>query len=409
MRPLEQARADVVGAVPLLPAEATPLDRALGLVLVEPAIVPHDLPPFTNSAMDGFAVRAADVAATPAELEVLEDVPAGSVAQAVVDEGNAIKIMTGAPMPGGADAVVRVEDTESSDGTVRILVGVEVGANVRPAGGDVRAGEVALPAGRRLTPAMIGVLASIGVTEPVVRRRPRVAVMSTGDEVLPPDQELRPGAIRDSNRPILRGLLAELGAELVDLGIIGDDADALRNAVARGAAEADAIITSGGVSMGEYDLVKQVLGELGSVDFWQVAMQPGKPFAFGHVDGVPLFGLPGNPVSVTVAFEQFARPALLTMMGAEAVLRPRITAVADEDLNSDPAKTVFLRAATSRDGDGWRVRLSGGQLSNMLSAVAAGDAFVVMPRGVADVPAGSSVTVEMFRWPEDRRFDEGIA
>jgi molybdopterin molybdotransferase len=409
VRPLEQARADVVGAVPLLPVEATPLDQALGLVLVEPAIVPHALPPFTNSAMDGFAVRAADVASTPAELDILEDVPAGSVAQAMVGEGQATKIMTGAPMPGGADAVVRVEDTESRDGTVRILVGVEAGTNVRPAGGDVRAGEVALPAGRRLTPAMIGVLASIGVTEPFVRRRPRVAVMSTGDEVLPPDQELRPGAIRDSNRPILRGLLAELGADLVDLGIIGDDADALRSAVARGAAAADAIITSGGVSMGEYDLVKQVLGELGSVDFWQVAMQPGKPFAFGHVDGVPLFGLPGNPVSVTVAFEQFARPALLTMMGAEAVLRPRITAVADEDLSSDPAKTVFLRAATSRNGDGWRARLSGGQLSNMLSAVAAGDAFVVMPRGVADVPAGGSVTVEMFRWPEDRPFDEGVA
>ena len=409
MRPLEHARRDVIAAVPLLPAEPTPLDRALGLVLVEDAIVPHDLPPFTNSAMDGFAVRAEDVADTPADLRVLEDVPAGSVASVSVDPGTAIRIMTGAPMPTGADAVVRVEDTESTDGSVRILVGVDTGTNVRPAGGDVRAGEVALPAGRRLTPAMLGVLASIGTTQPVVRRRPRVAIMSTGDEVLPPDQDLRPGAIRDSNRPILRGLLSELGAEVVDLGIIGDDADALRNAVARGAAEADAILTSGGVSMGDYDLVKQVLGELGSVEFWQVAMQPGKPFAFGHVDGVPLFGLPGNPVSVTVAFEQFARPALLTMMGAEAVLRPRIPAVADEGLRSDPAKTVFLRAATEHvDGD-WRVRLSGGQLSNMLSAVAVGDAFVVMPRGVADVPAGSSVTIEMFRWPEDRPFDEGVA
>lgn len=409
MRPLEAARADVVGAMPLLPAVATPLEESLGLVLTAPAIVPHDLPPFTNSAMDGFAVRAGDVASTPVELTVLEDVPAGSVASVVVGEGEAIRIMTGAPMPHGADAVVRVEDTESSNGVVRVLAGVQGGSNVRPAGGDVRAGEVALPPGRRLTPAMIGVLASIGVTEPVVRRRPRVAIMSTGDEVLPPDQELRPGAIRDSNRPILRGLLTELGAEVVDLGIIGDDADALRGAVARGAAGADAIITSGGVSMGEYDLVKQVLGELGSVDFWQVAMQPGKPFAFGHVDGVPLFGLPGNPVSVTVAFEQFARPALLTMMGAEAILRPRIVAVTDQDLRSDPARTVFLRAATSREGDGWRVRLSGGQLSNMLSAVAAGDAFVVMPRGVGDVASGSSVTVEMFRWPENRPFDEEVA
>ncbi|NND85411.1 MAG: molybdopterin molybdotransferase MoeA [Acidimicrobiia bacterium] len=409
MRPLEEARRDVIAAVPLLPAEPTPLDDALGLVLADDAIVPHDLPPFTNSAMDGYAVRAADVAAAPAALEVLEDVPAGSVAGAVVLPGTAIKIMTGAPMPEGADAVVRVEDTEQDGATVRIGVGVGKGTNVRPAGGDVRAGEVALPAGRRLTPAMVGVLASIGTTMPVVHRRPRVAVMSTGDEVLPPEADLRPGAIRDSNRPILRSLLAELGAEVVDLGIIGDDANALRDAVARGAAGADAIITSGGVSMGEYDLVKQVLGELGSVDFWQVAMQPGKPFAFGHVDGTPLFGLPGNPVSVTVAFEQFARPALLTMMGSQAVLRPRIGAITDEDLRSDPAKTVFLRAAARREGDGWRIRLSGGQLSNMLSAVAVGDAFVVMPRGIADVPAGGSVIVEMFRWPEDRPFDEEVA
>jgi molybdopterin molybdotransferase len=251
-------------------------------------------------------------------------------------------------------------------------------------------------------------LASLGVPLPPVRRRPVAAVMSTGDEVLPPEADLSPGKIRDSNRPMLRALLAELGAEVVDLGIVGDDATALQAALAEGAERADIVITSGGVSMGEYDLVKAVLAELGEVDFWQVAMQPAKPFAFGTVAGTPLFGLPGNPVSSMVAFEQFVRPGLLRMMGATRLFRPRVPGVLDDEADTNPEKTVFLRV-TTRFADGrWRAALSGGQASNVLSALAAADAFAVIPVGTGLVTAGSEVDLEMFRWPETRTAAEAL-
>lgn len=410
MRPLEDARWDVLSAVPLLPETTVALDDALGLVLAGPVIAPHGVPPFTNSAMDGYAVRSMDIQEVPAVLSVGEDLPAGYVALGSVTPGTAIRIMTGAPMPPGADAVVRVEDTELAEGEVRINVRVPPGNSVRQAGSDVAAGAEVLPGRRRLSPAMLGVLASLGITHPSVIRRPRVAMLSTGDEVVPVSTPtLRPGTIRDSNRPSLGALLRELGVDVLDLGIVGDDAGALTDAITRAATECDAVMTTGGVSMGDYDLVKQVLADLGSVEFWQVAMQPGKPFAFGLVHGTPLFGLPGNPVSVAVAFEQFARPALLTMMGADAVLRPRIVARLTEDVSTDPTKTVFLRGITDRTEEGWSVRLSGGQESNVLSAVAAADGFIVVDRGTSDVHTGSTVTVEMFRWPASRRFERGVA
>jgi molybdopterin molybdotransferase len=390
-----------------LPAVEVALEDALGMVLIRPVAAAHDLPPFANSAMDGYAVRSADVAVAPVRLRVVDDVPAGSVPRCPVGPGEATKIMTGAPMPEGADAVVRVEDTTADGDGVSIVVGVSAGANVRPAGGDVAAGTEVVAGGRRLTPPDVGVLASVGVARARVRRRPHVALMSTGDELMPvATVDLVPGAIRDSNRPLLRALLAEAGATVLDLGIVRDDAGALRDALAKGAAECDAVVTSGGVSMGEHDLVKQVLGELGGVDFWKVAMQPAKPFAFGAVGGAPFFGLPGNPVSVAVAFEQFLRPSLLTMMGADRVLRPRITGVMEEAVSTDPEKTVFLRAAVRHDRGAWRVRLSGGQGSNVLSALAAADGFAVVPRGTAGVEAGETVTLEMFRWPEERTMDE---
>ncbi len=397
-------------SVPPLPPVVVGLDEALGLVLVDPVRASHELPPFTNSAMDGYAVRSSDLRTGPVVLSVSEDLPAGYVASGSVEPGTAIRIMTGAPLPAGADAVVRVEETERVEGGVRIMAAVAPGTAVRLAGSDVAAGAEVVPSRRRLSPAMLGVLASVGVSRPTVFRRPRVAMLSTGDEVVPPDIEtLGPGMIRDSNRPTLGAMLHELGAEVVDFGIIGDDAQRLTETISEAAAGCDVVLTTGGVSMGEYDLVKQVLAGLGTIDFWQVAMQPGKPFAFGFVGGTPLFGLPGNPVSVTVAFEQFARPALLRMMGAEAVLRPRMGAVLEEDVSTDPAKTVFLRGVTGYTGGGWSVRLSGGQGSNMLSAVAAGDGFVVVPRGVGGVVAGAIVTVEMFRWPESRPFERGVA
>ena len=406
MRPLAEAQRDVLAAVPALPTIAVPVDDAHGLALAAPVVAPHDVPPFTNSAMDGYAVFGADVQTVPVDLDVVEDVAAGHVAGGVVTPGRAIKIMTGAPVPDGADTIVKVEDTDSGDRSVRILRATPVGTAVRPAGGDLATGAPVFDQGVRLTARHLAVLASLGVS-PTVGRRPTVAVLSTGDEVLAPDAaELGPGQIRDTNRTLVKALLADLGVDVVDLGIVGDEAAALRDALARGANEADVVITSGGVSMGEYDLVKIILRELGTVSFWKVAMQPAKPFAFGHIEGVPLFGLPGNPVSVMVAFEQFARPALLKMMGAHRVFRPQIAATADQGWSTDPEKTVFSRVSvTHRDGMAF-ARPSGGQMSNVLSSLANADAFAVVPVGVGSVSTGDTVTLELFRVPESRPMSE---
>jgi molybdenum cofactor synthesis domain-containing protein len=407
MRPLNVAQAEVLGALSSLPAALVAIGDALGLVPATPVVAPHQVPPFTNSAMDGYAVRADDVIGSPVDLTVLEDVPAGRVAARRVVKGTAIKIMTGAPIPDGADAVVRVEDTSQSGEIVTIKVGVPTGTSVRAVGGDVEAGTEVIGAGVRLTPAHIGVLANLGIARVAVHRRPRVALASTGDELVPVDgPALGPGQIRDSNRPMLAAMLIELGVQVIDLGRIPDDAAALRSAIARGVDEADVIVTSGGVSMGEYDLVKKVLGELGNIEFWQVAMQPAKPFAFGKVGGKPLFGLPGNPVSSFVAFEQFVRPGLLKLMGARSLFRPRVQGRTRVKLATDPEKTVFVRVRTANEGEVRWSEPSGGQSSNVLSAVVAGDAFAVVPEGVGEVEAGEAVILEMFRWPEERTFDE---
>ena len=405
MKPLVEAQREVLRGVRRLPAGEVGLGDALGLVLSEAVVAPHDVPPFANSAMDGFAVQATDVAAPDAELEILEDVAAGHVAHAAVRQGTAIRIMTGAPIPAGADTVVRVEDTHVTDGRVTIAVEVAAGTAVRMAGGDVRAGEVVFEAGTTLTPAHLGVLATIGAAAPRVYRNPVVAVMSTGDEVLPPDTEaLTPGTIRDANRPLLKGLLAEAGLTARDFGIVGDDADSLRAALRTAAVECDAVITSGGVSMGDYDLVKQVLAEVGSVEMWKVAMQPAKPFAFGTIDGTPLFGLPGNPVSALVAFENFVRPALLSMRGESRIFRPLTTAVWAQRVETDPAKTVFLRVVR----DGGNARLAGAQDSNVLSATANADGLAIVDVGVGVMQAGESVPILESRLPSNRTFEEAL-
>ncbi len=408
MRSLTEARRAVLDAMPRLPTVRVPVGEAAGLVLAEAVTAPHDVPPFPNSAMDGYAVRAADLAAGRGEFVVVEDVPAGRVATRGVESGTAVKIMTGAPMPVGADTVVKVEDTVPlPGGRVRVVVPPAGGANVRPAGGDLAAGAPVFPAGVRLEAPHLAVLASLGVA-PLVRRRPVVAILSTGDEVVPADTAvLEPGKIRDSNRVLLRRVLEGLGVAVRDGGIVPDDAGRLEAALAEAASSADAVITSGGVSMGEYDLVKTVLARLGSVGFWKVAMQPGKPFAFGTVAGTPFFGLPGNPVSSFVSFEQLVRPALLTMMGAERIFRPQVVGVFTEQVRTDPRRTVFLRAAVAYDpARGWTARRSGAQGSNVLSALAAADAFAVVPVGVEDVAAGDRVGLEMFRWPEARTRQE---
>ena len=408
MRLLEEARSEVLGSVAVLGTERVSLWEARGRILAADVVAGEDVPPFPNSAMDGFAVRAADVASPGAVLEVVGDLPAGSTTDIVVGEGEALKIMTGAPMPKGADAVVKVEDTSTEGSRVVIESAVEAGTSVRPAGGDVAHGQQVFTAGTRLTPMHIGVLATIGVADPEVFRRPGVAFMSTGDELSPPETAtLAPGGIRDSNRPMLEALLEETGVESTDLGIIPDQAEALREALERGS-QADVLVSTGGVSMGDHDVTKLVLEGDAGVGFWKVAIQPAKPFAFGRVGSAVFFGLPGNPVSVLVSFEQFVRPALLKLQGARAILRPQMKAVAGEDLATDPEKVVFVRVLVEGLEAGVpRVFKSGGQASNVLSAAAAAEAFAVVPRGVGTVKEGEPVTIEMFKWPETREWVDG--
>jgi molybdenum cofactor synthesis domain-containing protein len=408
MKPIEEARATVLAEVKTLPSEHVAIWDSLDRVLASDVVAPENVPPFDNSAMDGYAVRGADVVSPGAVLDVVDDLPAGVSPQVSIGSGQAAKIMTGAPIPKGADTVVKVEDTEPGDGVVSIGPAVESGTSVRPAGGDLVEGQPVFSAGTRLTPMHVGVLATIGISDPLVYQRPRVAYMSTGDELAPVDGgPLEPGMIRDSNRPMLKALLEAASVELIDMGVIPDDEQILREALDE-ASKADAIVSTGGVSMGDYDVTKLVLSGEADVEFWKIAMQPAKPFAFGHIGDALFFGLPGNPVSVLVAFEQFARPALLKMQGSKAIFRPRVLAVADEDFSTDPAKTVFVRVRVTREEAG-RIHVvrSGGQSSNVLSAAAAADAFAVVPVGTESVRMGEDVMIELFRSPEAREESDG--
>ncbi len=404
--PVREVRARILTAVPRLGTEKTPLDVSVGRVLAVPVLARENVPGWDNSGMDGYAVQGADVSASGATLEVIGGVQAGAMASGSVGPGQAIKIMTGAPMPPGADTVVRIEDTTESDGKIHVARAVETGTYVRPRGGDVAEGTEVLAAGTRLDPARVGMLAALGVTELEVARRPKVAVLSTGNELRPAETEtLEPGAIRDSNRPMLAALVEAAGCKVLDFGSVGDDQPAFEALIGRAAAEADAIVSSGGVSMGDYDVVKAVLSGTG-VDFLSVAMNPGKPLGFGLVGGRPYFGLPGNPVSVLVSFEQLARPALLSMQGANLVLRPRVRGIAGERFTSDPAKEAFLRARIA-DHEGPTVVPTGGQASNVLSGLATADCFAVLPVGVDTVEPGDSLTLELFGSAENRGVGDG--
>lgn len=406
MRPLAEVQAEILNRVPPLPEVRVDPAEAIGLALAEPVIAPEDVPAFANSGMDGYAVQAASLAVVPVELDVIGEAAAGSASDAVLTPSAAIKIMTGAPLPAGADAVVPVEVTESGNGVVRILERVAAGQNVRPAGGDLDKGTPVFDAGVRVGPAHAGVLASLGIA-PLVRRRPVVAMMATGDELVARSTAaLEPGQIRDSNTTLMRGLLEATGAEVIDLGIVGDDPAVFRGSLDEAARLGDVILTSGGVSMGDYDVVKALLQGRG-VDFWQVAIQPGKPLAFGTVAGKPFFGLPGNPVSVFVSFEQHVRPALLEMLGARLLFRERVSALIDEPLSVAEEKEVFVRVATERGEDGTiHARPSGGQSSNVLSALALADALAVIPVGVATVAPGDAVELEMIHRPAARTRSE---
>ncbi|HET7489340.1 MAG TPA: gephyrin-like molybdotransferase Glp [Acidimicrobiales bacterium] len=399
MIPVEEARTAVLAACRPLPVETLALGDALGLVTAEPVVAPEPVPPFDNTAMDGYAVRSADTAAAPVRLRVAGTLAAGSAPEVVVGAGEAVRIMTGAPMPPGADAVVMVEYTEAAGDKVEVHHAALPGDHVRRAGEDLPAGEEVFPAGTVLRPGHLGVIASTGRAAIAVRRRARVGVLSTGDELADPGAPLAPGRIRDSNRPTLLALLRQSGCEAVDLGRCGDSEDAIRTALKAAVERCDAVLTSGGVSVGDFDYVKVVLEELaaGTARWMQVAVRPAKPLAFGVVEragaGVPVFGLPGNPVSSMVSFELFARPALLAMMGHTVLDRPRVEAVADEPLARRPdGKLHLVRVVVDYAGSRHHARSAGGQGSHMLRAMATANGLALLADGTG-VEQGGSVEV----------------
>ena len=399
--PLEEAIQHVLDHCTALPPVRVPARGAKGLVLAEAVVATEDVPPFANSAVDGYAVVAASVAGAPVELPVVDEVAAGAHTERVLQPGEAIRIMTGAPVPAGADAIVMVEDTERIDGGSRVLVrrGVPAGAAVRPVGDDVAVGTRLFEPGTVLTPAVVGVLASINANEVLAHPRVRVAVLSTGDELVEDGSPLQPGQIRESNRAMLTGLVADAGCEVVEVGTVRDDEAVLEAVLRRVAEECDAIVTSGGVSMGDYDVVKAVLSRIAEMRWMQIAIKPAKPFAFGllrRADGsaVPVFGLPGNPVSSLVSFEVVARPALRRMAGHRSPHRPEVQGVADVPLRrSADGKTHLMRVFASFGDDG-RVHVTpvNAQGSHQLAATSLSNAIAVVPDGQG-VEAGSPVRV----------------
>jgi molybdenum cofactor synthesis domain-containing protein len=384
--PLADAQAHVMAALPRLDTERVPLSQSLGLVLASSVVSEEEVPPFANTAVDGFAVRSADVADPPVELQVIETIAAGSAPTREVGPGQASRIMTGAPVPAGADAVVMVERTEPVGGPgdrVRVLEAVTEGAGIRGVGEDVHAGDLAVEASTVLGAAHVGVLATLGCTEVEVVRRPRVGVISTGDELVADGSPLAPGQIRDSNRPMLIALCRAAGFQAIDLGLARDDESVIESALRRAVGECDAVLSSGGVSMGDFDFVKAVLDRVATMRWMQLAIKPAKPFAFGMLDGVPVFGLPGNPVSSLVSFELFARPGIRAMAGHPEPYRRRLPGVAGADMRRRAdGKTHFVRVRIhSGDDLALVAHPVTGQGSHQLTASAGADALAVLPDG----------------------------
>ena len=406
-----EALAIVLDSVTALDAEMTPLVDSLGRVLARPIVAGDSLPPFANSSMDGYALRAADVnratAEAPTRLRVVADIAAGAPSAVEVTPGTAARIMTGAPLPSGADAVVPVENTDEPWRDAArplptwVAVGRAVGAGdyVRHPGEDIRAGQMVLETGHALRPQEIGLLASLGVVEVPVVRRPRVGVLATGDELIDVAAPLTPGKIRNSNGYAQAAQVRQLGGEALMLGAARDDEDDVRARLdAAVAGGVDLLISSAGVSVGAYDVVRAVLEGAGEMVFWRVRMRPGKPLAFGRYRGVPYLGLPGNPVSAMVSFERFARPAILKLGGWQQLERPSVTATLLEDIRSD-GRESYLRAVVSRDARGYVAMTTGSQGSHLMSSLVQANALLIVPEGVTEVAAGTLMTALMIDWP----------
>ncbi len=378
------------------PPELMPVGRCLGRVLAEEIRSEMDVPPTDNSAVDGYAVGSADTPERGSrELIVVADLPAGAVFSDALRPGQALRIMTGAPMPAGADTVYPQEMVER-DGERITVPPIARGANVRHRGEDVKAGVAVLAAGAVLRPQELGVAASLGLPQILVRQKPRVAILSTGDEVAEPGDARKPGQIFDSNRFSLRGLVEAAGGQVADYGIVPDLFDELHSRLLQAAATADIVLTSGGVSVGDYDLVKAVLQEAGGIDFWQVAMQPGRPIAVGRIGGAQFFGLPGNPVASMLTFHLFVRPALWKLAGRREFFGPRFHAVAVEPMRKKAGRREFKRGILAYTGERWEVRTTGPQGSGILTSMTQANCFIVVEEERGDVQAGETVWVEPF-------------
>jgi molybdopterin molybdotransferase len=384
-----------------LDREIVPLSRAVGRVLSEPIQALFDIPRFDNSSMDGFALRAADVSAArhdhAVELAVIADIPAGQITSIAVGVGQAVRIMTGAPLPSGADAVVPVEETDfnarqpgiTAPEKVNILRSVQPGENVRPKGQDVHAREIVMQAGARLRPQDIGFLAMLGMAQVPVHRLPKVAVFATGDELIPVGADLDPGKIYDSNTYTLISQVEKYGAQAINLGIVADNIEAVKACLDRAKSQnVDLIVSSAGVSVGAFDFVRHVVEQGGRLDFWRVNMRPGKPLAFGEYRGIPFIGLPGNPVSAFVGFEVFVRPAILKMSGFIGEERPFQKVKLLEVIESD-GRESYLRAVVAREDGVWVAQLTGHQGSGNLRSLVQANALLLVPSGVKTLTVGA--------------------
>ena len=414
MLSVEEALERVLGLVHELPAEDVPLSQADGLTLAVDVAAPFDVPALANSAMDGYAVVASDVAgaseAAPRTLKVVGQVQAGQLPEARVLPGTAVRIMTGAPLPKGADAIVPYELTDETerrrDGTplteINIRHAALSGEHVRPAGEDAQKGSSVLDKGRTLDPPAIGLLATFGFAAVQVVRRPRVAILATGDEVQMPGEPPEPGRLFDSNSFGVAAAVRRWGGMPTLLGIAPDEMDALRDKLREGL-HADLFVTSAGVSAGAFDMVKEALAELGSIDFWAVRMRPSRPIACGLLnapDGrrVPHLGLPGNPVSALVAMVEFGRPAIAKMMGRAPEPLPTVEAVLDDAIDNPDGRRVFARVTLERRDGTLHARLTGAQGSNLLSSMALADGLAICPEDVPQLPAGETTTVQLLDW-----------
>ncbi len=400
MLSVEEARALVLETVPRQPAERVALEDTLGRTLAEPIRSRDTIPPFDNSAMDGYAVRAADLADLPAVLRVIEEIPAGSFPEKEVQPGTCAQIMTGAPFPAGADAVAPVEWTaKAGDGRVRFLQGPAPGQHVRPAGEDVQVGDLMIEAGAVVTPPALGMMATLGFSEAQVASAPRVAVISTGDELVAVSASLGPGQIRNSNGPALAVQVVTAGGRALPPLLARDNKESIRRVIEE-ALEADVLLFSGGVSVGEYDLVRKVLDEMGMrLLFWRVRQRPGKPLAFGTLEEKIIFGLPGNPVSSAMCFEQYVRPALAQMLGRKEVRRPLHPATLAAPTPKKAGLHYFARGVAAFDDEGrLTVRDTGPQASNLYSSVVRANCIFHLPETLEAAPAGLPVELEWLLW-----------